>query len=80
MLKEPYHIILRVRRICTIVSQEEIKIKRLNELKSNLLKCNYPLLLINLTCLAIKKIVYMYYNVTDAKTFILARLIIFDKD
>ena len=40
----PYNL---ARRICTIVSQDEIKMKRLHELKSNLLKCNYPLLLIN---------------------------------
>ena len=34
-------------RLGTIVFQDEIKIKRLQELKSKLLKCNYPLLLLN---------------------------------
>ena len=35
------------RRLHTIVFQDEIKIKLLQEFKINLLKCNYPLLPIN---------------------------------
>lgn len=40
----PYNL---ARRICTIVSNNENKIKRLNELKLVLQNCNYPLNLIN---------------------------------
>ena len=35
------------RRICTIVSDNDLRKTRLNEMKNSLLKCNYPLNLIN---------------------------------
>ena len=40
----PYNL---ARRICTIVSNDEVKVKRLEELSDSLVRCNYPKNLIN---------------------------------